>query len=480
MSQRPQRGPAGSPGVEGVILGFVVWLFFGLLVCYVPDASVPDQAYTQSFQRAQPVTVSGLVSLWVLATVFFLYQLATYETAHRVLPRSLWVALLSGVLGISCYFALVKPLTSGDVLYYVVYGRLITEYGVSPYEHLPIEYARDPFLASVTPRYMEIPAFYGPVPVAQYALANWVSPREDMLTVCSTLRLLSVPLCAAVGYLFFLFWKGARRPATLTFAVVANPVFLYMGVNSAHSEIWILLGLLLACLGLERDRPVMSAIGMVIACSTKIVSLAFLPVIAVLWYRKRPSGMALGVLVFLAVHGTMYGLLKGADYPLVLEASKGLAVMNMAIVGGPLVRFLLALSVPLKIAFGVGNVVFLFLLGWLCLWVFRGRCRLNPHGLTSLALAAMFFTRNYYQVWYIMWFWPSLWLAYRRERNVYIAVATWTLVMMLQLSWSWRIWAITAAYGHNVWLLWKEQEEGEIPAAPGQSEPAENRSPAFR
>jgi hypothetical protein len=71
---------------------------------------------------------------------------------HR--NRRLCLASVTLAIGLTMFASVwTPPRTSNDLWSYTMYGRMVTVYDRSPYEHVPTEFRPDPFVHRVSPRW---------------------------------------------------------------------------------------------------------------------------------------------------------------------------------------------------------------------------------------------------------------------------------------------------------------------------------------
>ena len=111
--------------------------------------------------RHSPVTV-GFVGVSTAGCA----ALAVLERrAPRLGPRPVVAAIaLVFVVAVA-----VPPRTSNDLWSYTIYGRMVSVYGDSPYDKLPVDFRSDPFFHLVSPIWQHRGSVYGPVFVAYTA-----------------------------------------------------------------------------------------------------------------------------------------------------------------------------------------------------------------------------------------------------------------------------------------------------------------------
>jgi hypothetical protein len=247
---------------------------------------------------------------------------------------SLWLAIASGAVGVGCAWAalargwrpvvsrvwgwgalsatalaLVPPLGSSDITNYAVYGRLAA-LGLSPYRGSADELAQlgDPVGLGSSGVWHSTPSVYGPV----------TGSSMRMFAILTQLAALGVFLASA--------WVLDRvvrdRPdERLRVAVLwtANPLLIYLLVNSAHVDVLaVLLGV--AAIALLRRSAAAAGVFAALATSTKVSFILY--VVALGWALRRRSrafkaylfaGVATAVVVTVPFVPAMFGPLLAAS-----------------------------------------------------------------------------------------------------------------------------------------------------------------------
>lgn len=183
--------------------------------------------------------------------------------APWMVTMALWLAIASGAVGLGCAWAamvagwkptlnhvwgwgvvsatvlaLVPPLGSSDITNYAVYGRLAT-LGLNPYLGSADELAHlhDPVGLGYSGLWHNTPSVYGPVATFwEYATSLLAGSSMRMFAILTQLVALVVFLASA-----WLLDRVVRDNATqrLRVAVLwtANPLLIYLLVNSAHVDV---------------------------------------------------------------------------------------------------------------------------------------------------------------------------------------------------------------------------------------------------
>lgn len=257
---------------------------------------------------------------------------------------------------------LVPPMGSTDVLFYAAYGRLKAT-GGDPYVDTAQDLIDrgDPIgLATEGLRWTETTSVYGPLTTGLQTLASWLGGSSVHTTV------FVFTLAGAVGYLITgvllrrMAGDDQLRQARVALLWTANPVLLFIAVNSGHADS---VGIPFAVAGLyavSRKRFVLGGLLVAAACATKITfGLFVLALIIVL--RRRPKQLA-AVLISGAVLGAVSYAIVGPDaiHSTLLAGSKYASA-------SPLRWPLYPLGALIGMEIGVRVIV---IAGWLLLFVF--------------------------------------------------------------------------------------------------------------
>jgi hypothetical protein len=320
---------------------------------------------------------------------------------HR--RRRLGLAAVTLAIALTMFAAvLAPPRTSSDLWSYAMYGRMVTVYDKSPYEHVPAEFRPDPFLHRVSPRWRHRASVYGPLFVGVSVLAAWVAGPSALAA-----RLLFQLLAAlALTLTLILVWRTTHQLAALIFLGL-NPVLVVIVVNGGHNDALIGLALLIASMFALGRRP--GAAGALIGLAALIKLTAGLALIGlVLWawrhQRKRFALVATGTTALVVLAG--YG-------PVFASASRVLGVADRTVTNGSPWNWLIDAilhhdawrNVPRPLApndtltaffyVGVATVLLLAtLLGW------RAATSRRPDAPLGVAVAAYPIGAEYAYPWY--------------------------------------------------------------------------------
>ncbi|HXH21192.1 MAG TPA: polyprenol phosphomannose-dependent alpha 1,6 mannosyltransferase MptB [Dehalococcoidia bacterium] len=220
--------------------------------------------------------------------------MALYVAALLLLPRvpartawrvAIGVAVLAPVTLVYTY-----PALAADVFDYLMNGRVVSEYGMNPYTHPPLEFAADPYYPPVG--WKGLPAVYGPVWIAVMAALTEVCGSNTLAALLATKALSVGAHWAAAGTVYLL----ARRltPGKELFAFVAhawNPLAVIHFAVDGHNDSLLLLFLLAAVwLALDRRWEVAFPV-LTLSVLVKFVPAVLFPLL--LWQARREPRAAL-------------------------------------------------------------------------------------------------------------------------------------------------------------------------------------------
>jgi hypothetical protein len=180
------------------------------------------------------------------------------------------------------------PRDSTDIWSYAAYGRMVSQYGASPYRHFPIEYSHDPAIQRVKPTWQGTSSVYGPLWNAISAGVVTVTHTHSLSTRVwfQTLAALSVFLAV------LLIARRTRSPAAVAL-IGLNPLIIYDVVNGGHNDalvgLLVLAGVLLAL----RERFGWAALVIGVAALVKLIALLGLAALVVWVWRRRGARPAI-------------------------------------------------------------------------------------------------------------------------------------------------------------------------------------------
>lgn len=365
-------------------------------------------------------TMSGPPRAAILAVAF--------AALIAVLAHPRWRATLTlrGVLAASILLTAVAvaapPAESRDVWSYAFYGRVVVEYGESPYTTTPDDHPDDPYYERVGEGWRDTPSVYGPVFAgAAVAIMAVAGADADLARLLFQL----VTAGAVIGALVLI--ARATRSAAAVAALGLNPLVAYSVVNSAHIDAIIGLCVLGTALLAMRGRDVGAALLLALAALVKVAAILALPALLLwIWHRRgyRRALEAGGAAV--AAIGVAYLAAGGADAVQPLtgagdQLSRG-SVWQIARPGawGRLFSFAQRAAEPLPSSTAtLAIAATVVLAGWLA---YTRRRDATPALALGAALAAYLLAAAYVLPWYAVWALPVLALDWRSGLSVLVAV----------------------------------------------------------
>ena len=306
---------------------------FGLFACGVALASMavvavigpsavsaevgpPGPVRSLDLGPSQGLVTSLLGFALALAALGLLAQLVALHRGW--LPRVRGHGVLGAVGAVA--MALVPPMGSTDIAIYAVYGRMVHLH-LNPYttDVLSLVTSGDPIALAYAGPWLLVSSVYGPVAVAEQALAAFVGDSSARLVVWL------LQLAALVVFLLTA-WvldraarsRGPAARARVAVLWTANPILLYQLVNGGHVDgLAALLGI--SALVLAARRPVVGGALSALAVGVKVTYAWY--AVALVWaFRRHRSawqrivvgGVVTGVLVFVPVMPEVLGPLRGA------------------------------------------------------------------------------------------------------------------------------------------------------------------------
>lgn len=226
---------------------------------------------------------------WLFALAFAFFSLALLRLPrYERLPHA---GLAVVAVAVAARLALLPaaPSLSGDLYRYVWEGRVIL-HGGNPYRQSP----DDPALVALRDRvvhpninHKHLATIYPPLAEAGFAMVAAVSPTVAAFKTWVILHDLALVLV-------LLAW--ARRRGQSPVPVIAyawNPLILVEYAGTGHNDPTALLWLAVALM-LSRDRPMASAVALVVGSLTKLAPLVALPFLLRRWpWRARVLAVAL-------------------------------------------------------------------------------------------------------------------------------------------------------------------------------------------
>ena len=212
----------------------------------------------------------GVITLFALATVVWraVRDDAGWEVRLWVLAPPVIFALL---------LLLTMPLTSRDIFFYIMSGRVLSIYGQNPYTVAPSAFPNDPlFVFSNWPDYTSP---YGPI----WLLVSGGLTRlagDDITRSVLLLKLVAVGGYLACGGLIGAILRARGRAALPGMVFwLWNPLMLIEFAGAGHNDVLMLVGLLLGLWLYLRGWFRLAFAAVALAAMVKLVALVVLPLL---------------------------------------------------------------------------------------------------------------------------------------------------------------------------------------------------------
>ncbi|MEA2704285.1 MAG: alpha,6-mannosyltransferase [Actinomycetota bacterium] len=368
-------------------------------------------AMTAVLLRGPSSSAGPEIALLVVAFAALAVMVAA-ELRERRLRRGAVLAVGAALLVLA---VVVPPMQSNDVWSYATYGRMVSEYGVSPYRHAPADYPDDPVAARSSDFWRDSPSVYGPVFTGVSAVGMEVAGTSRLKA-----RLFFQGLAAlAVLASLVLVDRRLKDPMAVAFLAV-NPVTVIAVVNGGHNDAVIGLALLGGVLLVAAKRPAWA--GAVVAVGALVKIAALLPVAAVaVWvWRRRGNRPALAFAG--AAGGVVAAGLVLAGGPVALRPLRDAALRftNGSVWAAPRRWLASALTGPgrdaveaTKLSGRILSTLALVCAVGLTVLVLRGVRRPGVAQVVGVSVLAYMLLGAYVLPWYLAWSLPALALTWR-------------------------------------------------------------------
>src|SRR5262245_54643168 len=210
------------------------------------------------------------------------------------------------------------PQGSRDIWSYVMYGRIVSEHGDNPYRFVPDDFAHDPMLPRVDPRWGKEPSMYGPAFVAGAAGLTLVGDESALVD-----RLLFQLMASGLVMLcVVLVGRATREPAAMAWLGL-NPLVALFIANPGHNDLLVGAPVLIAVLVAAR-RPVVAGLLLGFATLVKFVALVAMAALAMSVWRstgRRAFCLLVGACGAVALAGSAVAGGMVAVRPLMLASA---------------------------------------------------------------------------------------------------------------------------------------------------------------
>jgi hypothetical protein len=278
-----------SPLSSRFPLFIIIFLAYGLMPFWFPLMPYFERSPLADVRTFTPSLWGALAYAFFLGLLFVLYWMALqWDT-----PISLPLILLSTIL-LALPLLQTFPINATDVYRYFIRGRVSSIYGENPFTEPPSAFTQDPFW-QLAGEWSSETSPYGPVWEMAATTVTFLAQNNLYLGLLlfKLVGLLTHLLSALLIYLAMAGQAAAvRQRYTLLWAW--NPALLLTFVVDAHNDGLMLVWLLLGWLLLQKGRPSLGFVIMLLAPLSKPIGLLPLPFFFLSIWQQLPDLRARG------------------------------------------------------------------------------------------------------------------------------------------------------------------------------------------
>ena len=321
---------------------------------------------------------------------------------------------------VSLLFVFVLPFTSGDIFYYLGIGRINTSnYGQNPYYTTIKDFVDDgneALLENDSVLKQGYEHYWGDTTVVYGPVWTLICRFVAFLSFGSVdFGLLLFKLFALLVHVLncYLIYKITNRKM---FALLygLNPLLLLEGIVCVHNDIFVILFTLISLYFLLKKNSIaLSVIFLAIATGIKYFKILLLPFIIIYHFRKeKPSKRLLKCIAY----GALFALVLVLFYIIYirdLEIFNGLFVQQGKYAKNFYIIILEYFTQPANLAGTVNKILlysFIIIYFFTCVILLtkkKIKFRNEIRNYNYLLLAFLFLLITNFQVWYIMWLFPT-------------------------------------------------------------------------
>jgi len=253
-----------------------------------------------------------LPTFLALEAISFVAYFAAVEIVRRT-PARAWHFPFVLAVGLACrlLFAPAAMIQEVDPYRYVWDGQTVMQ-GANPYVHAPEEAYEQGEVPAVALgeageqvyeriNYRGVPTIYPPAAQALFAVSQWLTPWGlggwKVLLFVAEAGSVGLVACALV-------WL--RRPLAWTLVYAWSPLVLKEFSNSLHLDAFVVLGLSGLILAVLRGRALLAFGALAWISLLKLFSVALLPLLVALEWRRSPRRAGAGLGFFMALVALAY------------------------------------------------------------------------------------------------------------------------------------------------------------------------------
>lgn len=260
--------------------------------------------------------LSTYLYIGIIVWLFVLFSLTINEIRKKKFGgKKLWITIFSVVvILIPSYNAF-----SYDLFNYIFDARIITHYGLNPYEYKPLDFSSDPMLSFMRSTHRVYP--YGPSFLAVTA------PLTLAANEVFALSLVLFKTLSALSFLGIAFLIGKiaskiklENPNLAVAFFALNPLVIIESLVSAHNEVVMMFFALLGFYLMFENKKVFSVISLLFSIGIKYATVVFLPIYVLkIIFKKLDNKRVVEYSFYLSVFAVIAtsfasGQNKGAEF----------------------------------------------------------------------------------------------------------------------------------------------------------------------
>ncbi len=355
--------------------------------------------------------IDSFIFLGIMSLICIIYILIIKERKKIFKNKQ---EIIRYIIIISALFAIVLPMTSTDIFYYIATGWSEAKYGINPYYTSVYELKQnnniqeDEILEKMPKVWETQKIVYGPFwtfvskTLASLSFGNLTLALFIFKIFNICLHLLNCKLIQKLTN---------KKMLTLIYAL--NPLVLFESITNVHNDILLIFFILLALyLAIKKKNIVLSIIALSIATAVKYVAILIVPFLVIWYYRneKIPKRIlkAIGLaLIFLIVLAGIY-LIYTRD----VQVLQGIITQQGKYAKSLLLTIYIIFNSKIanKVLFIFTGLFILIYLTELIMKLVKRKVSLigNLRISYTMILILLFFVITNFQIWYIIWLMPLI------------------------------------------------------------------------
>lgn len=404
---------ANAKSIKGLLIISIIILALPSIIYILTKNSILEFEcnYNYLFQFNINHVLDAIIFLTIFSLICLIYILILKN--HKKIFKSKREIYMFVII-ISLLFAVILPMTSTDVFYYISTGWSETRYGVNPYYTSVYELKHtnnindDEILNKIPKVWEGQKIVYGPIwPLVCKILTSFSFGHLSVALVIFKIFNLGIHILNCI----ILDKISNKRLFTLIYAL--NPLILFEGITNVHNDILLLLFIILSLyFALRKQNIVLSIVSLAVATAIKYVAILIVPFIVIYYYRKEKTGKRILNAIWLAL---IFILILCGIY---LIYTRDLQVIQGIFTQQGKYAKSLFLTIYLLISPDVaGKLSLIFMLLFVTFYLievfvnlFKKKINLKNSFRTvyTILLTFLLLVITNFQVWYIMWLLPFI------------------------------------------------------------------------